>query len=136
MSEHDAAARAAVRICPDVNATRLVTRFPHEERARIAAIIREEMERVHQAGVGRVMERVLAKSAASAWTTDTPTREGWYWWRPRPEQTPTVLLVERRDGRLVVVDDGIVARVVSPLRNASNLTNGESEWSGPLEPPA
>lgn len=60
----------------------------------------------------------------SAWTHETPTTPGWYWWRPAPGHYP---IIERYD----MSADGLVMyshnmTIKHPL--------APGEWQGPLEP--
>lgn len=57
------------------------------------------------------------------WTKDTPTQEGWYWWKREPENNPSVRHVWGDPEDLMVwsrVDGG-------------NAAGGY--WYGPIEAP-
>ena len=60
------------------------------------------------------------------WTTEQPTREGWYWYRGFEGPEPSVVFVEDAYGAFWI-DDGSVA--VDELRP-------EVEWAGPIEVPS
>jgi len=65
------------------------------------------------------------------WTSEKPTRPGWYWYRVQvhPEHigiTQVVLIEQYRDWELLMSVIGTDERLPIP--------NGQ--WAGPLEPPA
>lgn len=64
------------------------------------------------------------------WTTDAPTRAGWYWWRD-DEFEPDVLYVKEGKGELVV-DSEWSEEFDTPVENWGE---GRSQWAGPLEVP-
>ena len=57
------------------------------------------------------------------WTTEKPTKSGWYWWRRRGD--PFVLSVVEIEGQLFANGASV-----------EELTDHDGEWSGPLEEPA
>jgi hypothetical protein len=61
-----------------------------------------------------------------AWSADTPTRPGWYWFRDEPGDEPDVVEVFVVDARLRVFDG---AEVV-------DAAEWGGEWAGPIPPPA
>lgn len=62
------------------------------------------------------------------WTTDKPTKMGWYWWREKyvggknPKYLVRVLEVENIDG-------------VLGIRGYNKIRLMHGHWAGPLEPP-
>ena len=62
-----------------------------------------------------------------AWTTDTPTKPGWYWSQMRAGRPHVVELVSELDsGRITVGQTGAYV---------SDLEAENHRWAGPLLPP-
>lgn len=57
------------------------------------------------------------------WTTEKPTKPGWYWWRNNSCFDPDILKVD-------VLGDKFVIH-----RDEDILETPHGEWAGPLEPP-
>jgi hypothetical protein len=56
------------------------------------------------------------------WTTDKPTKPGWYWWRNLKDgMQPSMTLVDKDKGGLYA--------------GGSYVSFIGGEWAGPLEPP-
>jgi hypothetical protein len=67
------------------------------------------------------------RAAAMNWTTDKPTKSGWYWWR-QDRVAKMCRVWEWWDKKeLYVRFEGADSIPVIAL---------EGEWAGPLEPPA
>jgi len=65
------------------------------------------------------------------WTTEKPTKPGWYWHRNgRGDMWPSVILLRLVDDRLRVRLGDECWPLDSPV-----IFEGD-EWAGPLEPPA
>ena len=64
------------------------------------------------------------------WSTNKPTVEGWYWWRPRNSgmNVPHLLLI-------VVINGAVKYRRWLGDDAWSTECMLDGEWSGPLEPP-
>lgn len=56
-----------------------------------------------------------------AWTTDPPTKHGWYWWRGNDES-----------GKILIRVVGVNADLYCTNGFANEMGG---EWAGPLEPP-
>lgn len=65
------------------------------------------------------------------WTTERPTRAGWYWWRNLPEHDPAVVRIFTRNGFMRVDWGSKDADYLSPWTRDVG-----GEWQGPLEPEA
>lgn len=64
------------------------------------------------------------------WTTEQPTKEGWYWWEESAMHNGkhAVLIVEVTDFRGVLYQEHGDVRYL--------LANASGRWAGPLQPPA
>jgi len=62
------------------------------------------------------------------WTTDKPTKPGWYWYRPASDQNIEVVEIARPHGDLHIYMLGH-PDLCPPYEQV------EGEWAGPLEPP-
>jgi len=60
-----------------------------------------------------------------SWTTEKPTKQGWYWWRMK-QSAPAVTELVTRYGELF--DE-------FKKHSISDYPDGQIEWAGPLEPP-
>lgn len=65
----------------------------------------------------------------SDWTTDKPTKPGWYWWRPTNVSISPEIVSVQENGNVLLVYDKRIYRVDSMIYGA------DGEWAGPLEPP-
>jgi len=70
-----------------------------------------------------------------AWTTETPTKPGWYFWRkPALSSYPTMVLVmftpDQRSLYTVFHDGSLEKDNQSAQSEESSV-----EWAGPIEPP-
>lgn len=65
------------------------------------------------------------------WTTEKPTRPGWYWWRDLPEYDVRMLYVVKQDHELFAyyVDNMDLHLWTSTKAGLIG------EWAGPLAPP-
>ncbi len=59
------------------------------------------------------------------WTTDKPTREGWYWFRIDNEGKRTVIVYVISADRMVAIG----------TENEGNPALQKGAWFGPLQPP-
>lgn len=66
------------------------------------------------------------------WTSEKPTKSGFYYYRRSDDEEPIVLKVEVRDDR-----KGHSSVVWLPGDNAAeSLEQCHGDWAGPIEPPA
>lgn len=69
------------------------------------------------------------------WTTEFPTKVGWYWFRPSGGENPEVVFVQRlgKTGKLILCCVGLHHDEFVPFGELdSSLTY---EWSGPIPIP-
>ena len=59
------------------------------------------------------------------WTTDKPTKQGWYWWRYFMDTIMVYVYFDKGKGHVQYSGHG--------TEDTLSLLNGE--WFGPLEPP-
>lgn len=63
------------------------------------------------------------------WTTDMPTKPGWYWWRRSDEEHAALI----SNAKVIeVFEYGVDNTLYSTYGFVSQL---DGEWAGPLEPP-
>src|SRR5688500_13985706 len=66
------------------------------------------------------------------WTSEKPTKSGFYYYRQSNDEEPIVLKVEVLDDR-----EGLMSVVWLPGDNAAEpLELRHGDWAGPIEPPA
>lgn len=68
------------------------------------------------------------KTDSRQWTSEKPTKSGFYYYRQSDDEDPIVLKVDIRDDRRVVWLPGDNA--------AEPLEQCHGDWAGPIEPPA
>jgi hypothetical protein len=68
------------------------------------------------------------KTDPHQWTSEKPTKSGFYYYRQSNDEDPIVLKVELLDDRKVVWLPGDNA--------AEPLEQCHGDWAGPIEPPA
>ena len=66
------------------------------------------------------------------WTTDKPTRPGWYWYKSKRDRMQIVDLIEWNNGLRII---GIAQSMYSHLVTHEFPYGPEAEWAGPLESP-
>jgi hypothetical protein len=72
------------------------------------------------------------KTDLRQWTSEKPTKSGFYYYRQSNDEEPIVLKVEILDGR-----KGRISVVWLPGDNAAEpLEQCHGDWAGPIEPPA
>jgi hypothetical protein len=72
------------------------------------------------------------KTDPRQWTSEKPTKSGFYYYRQSNDEEPIVLKVEVLDGR-----KGLNSVVWLPGDNAAEpLEQCHGDWAGPIEPPA
>jgi hypothetical protein len=66
------------------------------------------------------------------WTTDKPTKPGWYWYRSKRDRLQIIELIEwNNELRTIGVSPGMY-----PHLETHRVPYGrEAEWAGPLTPP-
>jgi len=66
------------------------------------------------------------------WTTDKPTKPGWYWYKSQRDRMQIVDLIEWNNGlRVIGIAEGMYAQLVT-----HRCPYGpDAEWAGPLESP-
>jgi hypothetical protein len=77
----------------------------------------------------RECERKTAKAAPVKWTTDKPTKPGWYWWRNRSKSNASALVE-------ITIDEHGLLKSGPPAYFAEGSlvdTPGE-EWAERIEP--
>jgi len=63
------------------------------------------------------------------WTSEAPTRPGWYWYKDSSEQVPQAILLSRESGLFVFIGE-------ETGRTTAELTRyGAEFWSEPIAPP-
>jgi hypothetical protein len=67
------------------------------------------------------------------WTTEKPSKPGWYWYRSKRDRLQIIELIEwNNELRAIGVSQGMYSHL-----EAHRVPYGpEAEWAGPLEPPA
>jgi hypothetical protein len=72
------------------------------------------------------------KTDPRQWTSEKPTKSGFYYYRQSNDEEPIVLKVEVLDDR-----KGLISVVWLPGDNAAEpLEQCHGDWAGPIEPPA
>jgi hypothetical protein len=76
-------------------------------------------------------ERQLGNPALS-WTTEKPSKPGWYWFRFGPIDEPVMFCIFVRAGTR---GGELWVRHVLPLISEKPVSYYDGQWAGPLEPP-
>ena len=66
------------------------------------------------------------------WTTDKPTKPGWYWYKSQRDRMQIVDLIEWNNGLRVI---GIAEGMYSQLVTHRFPYGPDAEWAGPLDSP-
>ena len=66
------------------------------------------------------------------WTTEQPTKPGWYWFRFGPIHEPAMFCIFVRVG---IQGGELWVRHVLPLIAEKPASDYDGEWAGPLIPP-
>lgn len=75
-----------------------------------------------------------------AWTTEKPTKPGFYWWRQWDGHVTLVEMIVWKDGKrelaILGSDEGVYIDQPSWMEDDRfALEDSRGEWGGPLEPP-
>jgi hypothetical protein len=66
------------------------------------------------------------------WTTEKPTQDGWYWYRPAPDDNrPLITWIQMVSFPITQTVEAFAS--CEELANFVDYISGE--WAGPLEPP-